>query len=249
MTTQIWWFLSRGSGIVAWVMLATTCLLGIAMSTKGFRLARPAWVLDLHRWVGALAVITTGLHLGGLVADSYVHFGWREILLPQSSAWRRSAVTWGVIALYLMSVIQLTSWTMKHLPRRLWHGVHLFSYVLFGCATVHGALAGTDSGNRLYVGGVALGVALVTLALFVRIARRRVRRPARGSLVGAPPSVGLAGGDVLLGGDPSLDGAASGPGGPSRARHVGGSVDHHAEPRERVGAVAALRPFVGRDHP
>lgn len=249
MTTQIWWFLSRGSGIVAWVMLATTCLLGIAMSTKGFRLARPAWVLDLHRWVGALAVITTGLHLGGLVADNYVHFAWREILLPQASAWRRSAVTWGVIALYLMAVIQLTSWTMKHLPRRLWHGIHLFSYVLFGCATVHGALAGTDSGNRVYVGGVALGVALVTLALFVRVARRRVRRTVSGSVVGPPPPVGLAGGDVLLGGDPSLDRTVGGPSGSAGSRHVRGNVEHHPEPRQRVGAVAALRPFVGRNDP
>ncbi|MCU1393578.1 MAG: Ferric reductase like transrane component [Ilumatobacteraceae bacterium] len=243
MTTQIWWFLSRGSGIVAWTMLGTTCLLGIAMSTPRMRLARPVWLLDLHRWVGSLAVITTGLHLTGLVADSYVHFGWSEILLPQASAWKRSAVTWGVIAFYLMVVIQLTSWTMKHLPRRLWHAIHLFSYVLFGCATVHGALAGTDRGNRLYIGGVALGISLVTLGLFVRIARRR----ARASVVAAPAAVGLAAGDVLLGGDPALDGATGRAGGTPHARHSRRGIDHHGQPAERVRAVAPLGSLVRRD--
>lgn len=245
-TTQTWWFISRGSGIVAWTMLATTCLLGISMSTRGFRLARPAWVLDMHRWVGALAVVTTGLHLGGLVADNYVHFGWSQILLPQASSWKRSAVTWGVVGFYLMIVIELTSLTMEHLPRRLWHGVHLFSYVLFGCATVHGALAGTDRANRVYIGGVALGVSLVAIALFVRIARRRARAGAAPSIVAAPPAVGLAAGDVLLGRDPSLDSAAGRAGRAAAPGHMRSGIDHHAEAIQGIGTVAPLRSLVGR---
>ena len=230
MTTQIWWFLARGSGIVAWTMLGATCLFGIAMSTKGFRLARPTWVLEFHRWVGALAIITTTTHLGGLVADSYVHFGWTEVLLPQSSAWKRSAVTWGVIGLYLMMVVQLTSLTMKHLPRRLWHAIHLLSYVLFGCATVHGALAGTDRSNHVYVGGVALGVSLVVLGLFVRIAKRRARgvsSRAR-SVVASPAAISLPAGDMLLGRDPTLDRTPARAGGTPATGNMRGRVDHHA---------------------
>ncbi len=254
MTSQIWWFLSRGSGIVAWAMLATTCLLGIAMSTKGFRLARPAWMLDIHRWVGALAVITTGVHLGGLVADNYVHFGWSEILLLQASSWKRSAVTWGVITLYLMAVIHATSLMMKHLPRRLWHGVHLFSYVLFGFATVHGALAGTDRGNRAYISGVALGVSLVVITLMVRIARRRARPSgnrshSNGSVVTAPSAVGLAGRDVLLGRDASLHRSPARTSRPTASGHMRRGIDDHAQAIHRVRSVPELRSLVGRNDP
>lgn len=251
LTSQIWWFLSRGSGIVAWTMLATTCLLGISMSTRGFRLARPAWVLDMHRWLAALAVITTGVHLGGLVADSYVHFGWGEILLLQASSWKRSAVTWGVVAMYLMVVVQLTSLVMKHLPRRIWHGIHLFAYVLFGCATVHGALAGTDRANRVYIGGVALGVGIVTIGLMVRIARRRSRTalgaPVGSSVVTTPATVSLAAGDVLLRRDTSFHSPTAGSRRPSATGHVRGGIDHRAQAVQGVGSVAQLGSLVGGD--
>ena len=184
MTTQIWWFLSRGSGIVAWVMLGATCVWGILMSTRSFRAHRPAWMLDMHRWFGALAIITTGVHLASLVADSYVYFGWKQLFVPSGSDWKPAAVTWGVLAVYLMVVIQLTSLVMHRLPRRLWHSVHLLSYVMFGFATVHGVLAGTDRANRVYVLAVALIVSVVTLGLVFRVVRPQRVAPAE--LIRAP---------------------------------------------------------------
>ncbi len=59
-----------------------------------------------------------------LVADGYVSFGPKEIFVPLSSSWRPRAVTWGVLAMYGLLVIQVTSWGMKYLPRTVWHGIH-----------------------------------------------------------------------------------------------------------------------------
>lgn len=175
MTSQIWWFLSRGSGIVAWLTIAATNVWGIVMVTRIFRAARPAWMLDLHRWLGALAIITTAVHMGALVADSYVYFGWKQLFVPNGSDWKAAAVTWGVVAFYLMVVIQLTSLMMKRLPRRLWHSIHLLSYVLFACATVHAALAGTDRSNRVYVAAVVAVVAVVIGGVTLRVTRQARR--------------------------------------------------------------------------
>ena len=164
MNPQTWWYLSRGSGIVAWVMLAATNLWGILLVTRMLKpVDRPAWLLDLHRWLAALTVITTGVHLGGLVADNYVHFGWREIILPQacqSACWpsggsKAAAVTWGVIALYILIVVQVSSLMMRKLPRKVWHTIHLFSYVSFFMATVHTVMAGTDRGNIVFIATVS----------------------------------------------------------------------------------------------
>ena len=47
----------------------------------------PAWILDLHRFLGGSAVIFTALHIAGLVADSYVHFGLADLLVPFASSW------------------------------------------------------------------------------------------------------------------------------------------------------------------
>ena len=178
MNPQTWWYLSRASGIVAWVMLAATNLWGILLITRMLKpVDRPAWLLDLHRWLAALAIISLGIHLGGLVADNYAHFGWREIMVPQScgkTCWpargsKRSAVTWGVIAMYVIIVIELSSLMMRKLPRKVWHGIHLFSYVSFMMATVHGALAGTDGGNIVYIATVSAMTGGVVLALTGRI--------------------------------------------------------------------------------
>jgi len=178
MTSQVWWFLSRGSGIVAWLMIATTSVWGVAMMTGLLSSARPAWMLDLHRWLGALAVITTLVHVCALVPDNYVHFGWTEILLPQVSRWKTAAVTWGVVALYVLIIIEGSSLMMKWLPRSLWHSIHLLSYVSFAFVTVHAALAGTDRANRIYVGAVIVVISAVIVGVAMRIhkARQRARR-------------------------------------------------------------------------
>jgi predicted ferric reductase len=169
MSEQIWWYLSRSSGIIAWLLLAASCLWGVLMVTRMLKPAdRPAWMLDLHRWLGALAVITTGIHLGALVADNYVHFGWAEILVPQASEWKTFPVTMGVIAFYFLVLVQASSLMMKKLPRPVWHGIHMTAYISFVLATAHGVYAGTDRTNLFFV---VLGSGLTFIVVFATLAR------------------------------------------------------------------------------
>lgn len=183
MNEQTWWYLSRASGIVAWVLLAASCLWGVLMVTRLLKPAdRPAWMLDLHRWLGALTVVTTVVHLLALVADSYVHFGWAEILVPQASAWKTLPVTFGVIGLYFLVLVEASSLMMKRLPRAVWHGVHLTSYVAFGLATAHGVMAGTDRRNLVLVtvgSGVAFVLAFAVLARVLAGRAKRLQRSPR----------------------------------------------------------------------
>ena len=81
-----------------------------------------------------------------------------------------------VLSFYLLVVIQLSSLMMKRLPRRLWHGIHLLSYVLFAMATVHGVAAGTDHTNLVFL-LVTSGVGSVVLFAFVaRVLQGRAKR-------------------------------------------------------------------------
>ncbi len=148
---KLWWYVARASGIVAWVLLGVAVIWGILLATRflGSK-PRPAWVLDLHRWLGGLAVSFTAVHLAGLVADDYVDFGLRELFVPLASSWRPAAVAWGVVAFYLLAAVQVTSLLMKRLPRRVWKWIHMASFALFFVATMHAGMAGTDTGNRMY---------------------------------------------------------------------------------------------------
>jgi predicted ferric reductase len=174
MTTQAWWYLARASGYVAWGLVTSSVIAGLLLTTRVTNgRPRPAWILDLHRFLAGTAVIFTALHIGGLVADTYVHFGPADILVPLASHWRPAPVALGVIALYLLGAIEVTSLLMRRLPRRLWHGVHLTSYVLFWLATFHLLTAGTDATNRISRLGAGFAVALVTFLTFVRVLDRR----------------------------------------------------------------------------
>lgn len=178
MNDQSWWYLSRSSGMVAWVLLGASCFWGILMVTRMLKQAgdRPAWLLDLHRWLGALAVVTTGLHIGFLVADNFVHFGWKEVLVPNASTWKTGPVTWGVFAMYLLAVVEGTSLVMKKLPKRLWRGIHLTSYLAFFMATVHGIVAGTDRGNIVFIVAASGGIAVMLFAVTARVLQVRHKR-------------------------------------------------------------------------
>ena len=101
MNEQIWWFVARSSGIVAWVFLTASVVWGTVLATDLFpRQRRPAWLLDLHRWLGGLTIGFLLLHLGGLMADSYIDFGLTEFLVPMASTWKPVPVTLGVLAFW-----------------------------------------------------------------------------------------------------------------------------------------------------
>ena len=86
----------------------------------------------------------------------------------------------GVIGFYLLVAIELTSLSMRKLPKQLWRAVHTSSFVLFLLGTTHALQAGTDVANPLYKVGSLLVVQLMVFLVVMRlVASRRARRQAR----------------------------------------------------------------------
>jgi hypothetical protein len=148
-------------------MLAAGVIWGLLLSTRVLgRRPRPAWLLDLHRFFGACAVVFVAIHVIAIVLDSYVHFGLADVLVPFASSWHPVAVAWGIVSLYLLMAVEVTSLLRRHLSRTAWHAVHLSSLPLFVAATFHGLSAGTDSSGPVFR-GVMVGVTLAVMALVV----------------------------------------------------------------------------------
>src|SRR3954447_23757356 len=109
-TEKLAWYVARSSGIVAWATVTASILWGLTLSSRLVRKRGvPAWLLDLHRYLGTLSVVFVAIHLAGLVADNFVYFGWSELLVPMSSPWRTGAVAWGIVAFYFLVAIQISS--------------------------------------------------------------------------------------------------------------------------------------------
>jgi len=134
-------------------------------------------------------VIFTEVHIVGIVADSYVHFGVADVLVPLASGWHPVAVAWGVVALWLLAAVELTSLARRWLPRTLWRRTHYASFPLFVVATVHGLSAGSDARGPVAVGVVTATTAVVAALVAARVERRTAppRLPARPAA--ARPSV------------------------------------------------------------
>lgn len=180
MNEQVWWFVARSGGIVAWGLVTLSVCWGLMLSTKAAAKAtQPKALLELHRYLGALSIVFTAIHLLGLVFDSYVHFGWAEILIPWASEWRPTAVAWGVIAFYLLLAVEITSLFMKRIPRAAWRHIHRTSLGLYVFATVHGLQAGSDIENPWYQMAMLASINIVAFLVILLILAKRKTAPVR----------------------------------------------------------------------
>ena len=167
---HLWWYVARASGLVGWALCTLAVLWGLALST-GLLGKRPGrgWLLDLHRFLGGLATIFVGVHMIGLVADSYAHFGPAELLVPLASSWKPIPVAWGVAGFYLLVAVEATSLARRRLPARLWRLIHIASLPLWVVSTLHLLTAGTDARNPLVQWAVVISTAGVLFTTLVRV--------------------------------------------------------------------------------
>lgn len=178
------WYLARSGGLVAWGLLAASVIWGLTMTTRltrGHR-PRPAWLLDLHRFLGGLALVFVGIHITTIALDTYVHFDVVQLLVPFASSWHPVAVAWGVLGLYALLAVEITSLLRARLSKRVWRSTHYLAFPLFALTTIHALSAGTDR-HTFAMRATMLGASAVILALaghrLFKVERERVLVPGR----------------------------------------------------------------------
>ena len=188
LTAKLSWYVARSSGMVTWALVTASILWGLMLSSRLIRRCGvPAWLLALHRYLGTLSIVFVAVHLLALVADNFVHFGWKDLFVPMATKWRPGPTAWGIAAFYLLIAIQITSCLMRRLPRKVWHTIHLSSFVLFVAGTLHGFQSGADRSNRLVQWAAVVGsVVIVTLLVFGLLHRSTLRQRARCSARSVP---------------------------------------------------------------
>jgi DMSO/TMAO reductase YedYZ heme-binding membrane subunit len=136
---------------------------GLVLGTRAAlgRRAAPGALLSMHRFLGGLAVAFTAVHVMAILADTFVSFSVVDVLLPLASSWRPVPVALGIVGLYLLAAVEVTSLVRARLPTVIWREIHLLSYVLFALVTIHAITAGSDTratlteGLAFAIGGIA----------------------------------------------------------------------------------------------
>jgi DMSO/TMAO reductase YedYZ heme-binding membrane subunit len=188
------WYLTRGSGTVALLLLTASVLLGVANTARWKTIRWPRFlVYGLHRNVTLLAVAFTGVHVITTVVDSFAPIGILDAFVPFLSPYRPFWLGLGALAFDLLLALVITSFLRRRIGTRAWKAVHWLAYASWPVAMLHSLGTGTDAraGWLLFL-GVACGV-IVLAAVVWRLLSSQTAEP----LVRAGALLGTIG--VLIG--------------------------------------------------
>ena len=168
--TTSFWYLSRATGFVAYLLLWGSVTWGLLLSTgTGRAWMRPPQLLDAHQFLSAAGAGFACFHSLVLIGDSYVSFALRAVILPFGGSYEPLLVAFGQIAAWL-SLLLITSFHVRrHIGGRVWRRLHYASFVAFWLAVAHGLLLGTErttvSANVVYL----TTASIVTFLTFFRL--------------------------------------------------------------------------------
>jgi len=174
------WYLTRGTGVVALLLLTASVVLGIT-TTLGVRLRRwPRFaVAGIHRNLTLLAIVFVGVHVVTTVADGYAPIRLVDAIVPFVSAYRPVWLGLGAVAFDLLLAIVVTSLLRIRIGLRAWRAVHLLAYLAWPIALVHALGTGSDP-RSAWLAAVGVGsLALVALAVVTRLSLGTTARKVR----------------------------------------------------------------------
>ncbi len=166
------WYMTRGFGLVALLLLTVTMVLGL---TQAVRFARPGWprfvVSALHKNASLLAVAALAVHIVTAVLDSYAPIHIADVFIPFGSKYRPFWLGLGAVAVDLFIALVVTSLMRERLGQRAWRAVHWAAYACWPIAVLHGLGTGSDTKLGWVLVLNLVCIASVLFALWWRLAR------------------------------------------------------------------------------
>lgn len=159
----------RSAGIGAYLMLFLSVTWGLIGTTAVIekRVSKATSIL-VHHYLATSIVVLVAIHLFGLLLDKFQPFHVVDLLVPLHSHFRPAPVASGVIAMYTMVIVLVTSWWRSRFGLMWWRRVHVWGTPAFILAMVHGIFSGTDANVPLVLLMYLVTGAIVLFLLVVR---------------------------------------------------------------------------------
>lgn len=185
------WYLTRGTGVVALLLLTAVLVLGIAATV---RWQRPGWprflVADLHKHLTLLSIVFVAAHVVTTVADGFAPIRLLDAIVPFASPYRPIWLGLGAVAFDLLLALLVTSLVRARIGYGSWRVIHFLAYAAWPVALVHAFGTGSD-GRMGWFALLGFGcVAAVGLAVAVRVLSSD--RPAGVRVVAGAATVAVA---------------------------------------------------------
>ena len=119
------WYLTRGTGAVALILLTASVVLGVMSSTRLQTRRLPRFLVSgLHRNLTLLALVFLAVHVVSTVADGFAPIGFQDAFLPFISPYRPFWLGLGAVALDLLLALVVTSLLRNRIGLRIWRVLH-----------------------------------------------------------------------------------------------------------------------------
>lgn len=164
------WFLTRGTGATALVLLTLSVALGVAHVQRTQIAGLPRFVLDkVHRTAALLAVAFVFVHVATAILDGFAPITIVDAVVPLHSAYRPVWLGLGAVAFDLLLATIIASLLRRRLGYRAWRATHWLVYACWPIALVHGLGTGSDAKTHWMLLLSAGCVVVVLAAVAVRV--------------------------------------------------------------------------------
>jgi hypothetical protein len=164
------WDVARAGGFVSYGLVTLAVSLGLVLRNRWQTRRWPRLVTnELHGYVSLLALVFIAVHVTAVAVDPFTRFGLAAVLVPFATQYRTLWMSLGIVGLYLLLAVWVSSKLRARLGHRAWRLLHLLSFAVYSAATLHGL--GTGSDTRTVWGALtyAVSVGLVGSLLAVRL--------------------------------------------------------------------------------
>ena len=186
------WYLTRGTGLVAMILLSASVVLGVLEIN---RWATPSWprfvTAGLHKNVSLLSVAFLAVHIATTVVDGFAPIGWLDAVVPLHSPYRPIWLGLGAVATDLLIAVTLTSLLRRRIGYRAWRIVHWSAYAVWPVAVVHGLGTGSDSSHGWALAVYAACLVAVAGSVLWRVTAGWTSGTAKGRLVALAGSLAV----------------------------------------------------------
>ena len=145
-STRALWYLTRGTGVVALLLLTAVLLLGVLGIARWRSERLPRFVVQgLHRNLTLLAVLFVAVHVVTTVADGFAPVRLVDAIVPFASPYRPVWLGLGALAFDLLLALTLTSLLRVRIGAGTWRALHWLAYASWPVALLHSLGTGSDA--------------------------------------------------------------------------------------------------------
>lgn len=164
------WDTARAGGLVSYVLLTTSVSLGLVLRNRWQSSRWPRLITnELHGYVSLLALVFIAVHVVAVAVDPFTHFGLAAVLVPFASHYRPIWMGLGIVGLYLLLAVWVSTRLRRRIGHRLWRQIHVLAFAVYAAATLHGLGTGSDTRAAWAVALYAASVGLVGTLLAIRL--------------------------------------------------------------------------------